>query len=295
MQRYNGYLIVSDLDGTLINSNHKISKQNQKAISAYVKNCGYFAVATGRSEINVKPFMEHIDINCPCILYNGAMIYDFDKMKYIKCAFIKNSYLLEPLKEILSEYKNLCMQIFTQGKMFIVSGEDNMDSLVISENQPYTAASIDDVAEEYWVKVILYDTNQALRSIQKFLNDRIVPGIIGSVFSTPTYLELLAYGVSKGSALLELMQIMKVEREKVIAIGDYCNDIEMIRTAGLGVATANAHDLLKKAASVTTVSNDEHAVYNLINKVIPSYEIKLKADKIHSFSTGNGTDIKISL
>lgn len=294
MQRYNGYLIVSDLDGTLIDSKQKISKKNQRAISTYIENSGYFAVATGRSEINVKPFIENININCSCILYNGAMIYDFDKMKYVRCAFLKNSYLLEPLKEMMSLYRNLCVQIFTQGKMFIVSGEDNIDPLVISENQPYTAASIDDLAEENWIKVIFNDTNQALRSIQQFLTDRIAPGIIKSVFSTSTYLELLAYGVSKGSALLELMHIMKLRREKVIAIGDYCNDIEMIRVAGLGVATANAHDLLKKAASVTTVSNDEHAVYNLINKIIPDYELSIRARKLHSFSTGS-RDIKSSL
>jgi len=295
MQQYNGYLILSDLDGTLINSNQKISKKNQKAISAYVENFGYFAVATGRSEIIAKPFIKHIDINCPCILYNGAMIYDFGKKQYIKCVFLKSMYLLEPLKEILSEYRNLCMQIFTQGEMFVVSGGDNMDPLVISENQPYSVVSIEDVAEKRWLKVILRDTNQVLRSVQQFLADRIAPGIIKSVFSTSTYLELLAYGVSKGSALLELMRIMKLEREKVIAIGDYCNDIEMVRAAGLGVATANAHDLVKKAASVTTVSNDEHAIYSLINKVIPDYELSIRAGKTHSFSTGSRADVKSSL
>ncbi|WDC83624.1 HAD family hydrolase [Caloramator sp. mosi_1] len=66
------------------------------------------------------------------------------------------------------------------------------------------------------------------------------------MFSTDRYLEILSYGVSKGSALRELVKLLNIKENKVVAIGDYCNDIEMIKVAFLGVATKNAHSELKE-------------------------------------------------
>ncbi|HYE81990.1 MAG TPA: HAD family hydrolase [Clostridia bacterium] len=271
MKKYSGYLMVSDLDGTLINSHQSISRQNIDAIEAFIREGGLFAAATGRTEQNVLPYIKHIRVNCPCILYNGAMLYDIDSNTSVKAIFLNKEQLLEPLKEILTKYEKLCMQIFAPGKMFIVSGRDNMDPLVEEEGQPYEMACIDDIANENWVKVLFADTGEVLREVQQFLTNRMSAGSIHSAFSSPTYLELFAGGVSKGSMLEKLMKITGVKRERVIAIGDYCNDIEMIKTAGLGVATANAHELLREAADIITVSNDEHAIYNLISKILPVY------------------------
>jgi Cof subfamily protein (haloacid dehalogenase superfamily) len=293
MNKYEGYLIVSDLDGTLINSSQNISKQNIGAISSYIQEGGLFAVATGRTEINVLPYINKIDINCPCILYNGAIIYDINKKSYIKSTFLNKLHLIEPLKQLLNENINLCMQIFIPGKMFIVSSPNNTDPIVEKEGQPYEFAYIDDIANENWVKIMMTDTNKSLNAVQRFLMEKIPSETIHSVFSSPTYLEIFAYGVSKGSALYNLINITGIKKEKVIAIGDYCNDIEMIKEAGLGVATANAHPLLKNAANIVTVSNDEHAIYSLINKILPVYSSKSNEDRITQLSDGKNECTKI--
>lgn len=271
MNKYKGYLIVSDMDGTLINSKGYVSKENIDAISSFVAKGGLFGVATGRTEINVLPYIKDLPINCPSILYNGAAIYDINDKKYVKTSYINKGQLINPLKELLKEYKNLCMQIFTQGKLYIVSDMGSIDPIVLSECQPYEITSIDDIANEEWIKVMFADTTPSLKKAQEFLINRIPPGVIHSVFSSPTYLEVFSHGVSKGSALKELMEITGCKRERVIAIGDYCNDIEMVKTAGLGLATSNAHPLLKEIANITTVSNDEHAICNLIKRVLPVY------------------------
>lgn len=281
MQRFKGYLIVSDLDGTLINSEQYVSELNMEAISYFTREGGYFAVATGRTELNMLPFAEGLSINCPCIIYNGSAIYDLKKKQFIKSTFLDKEKLIQPLKIILSEHKNLCMQIFTQGNLFVVSSAETIDPVIVREKQAHEMAELEDVLKEDWVKIILRDTNDVLRGIEQFLKGCIGPGVFDSVFSTATYLELLAPGISKGSALEELIKIMRVERQRTIAIGDYSNDLEMIRAVGLGVATANAHQDLKNAANVTTVSNDEHAIHNLIHKVLPEYQRKLKGQGNH--------------
>lgn len=293
MKKYEGYLIASDLDGTLINSEQGVSGQNIEAIASFIEEGGLFAIATGRTELTALPFMEKMSVNCPCILYNGAVIYDTKSNTYIRSVFLDKKKLMVPLKEILERFPGICMQIFVQGKIYIVSSRDNIDPIVLREKQPFEMASIDDIVNEDWVKVLMTETNQTLHKIQHYINNRIPSGIIHSVFSAVTYLELFASGVSKGSALDQLIELTGVERERVIAIGDYCNDIEMMKAAGLGVATANAHPLLKETADVTSVSNDEHAVSYLIKKILPIYRSALGKIAVSSFSDGKNSYAKI--
>lgn len=271
MKKYEGYLMASDLDGTLINSELGISNQNIEAIASFIREGGLFAIATGRTELTSMPFMERINVNCPCILYNGAAIYDTKAKTYIKAHFLDKRLLLGVLKEILCNYPRVCMQIFVHGNIYIVSGTENMDQLMLKEKQVFEFACIDDIADRDWFKVLLNDKNQTLHEIQQLINTKLPPGVIHSAFSTATYLELFAWGVTKGSALEDLLKITGIERERTIAIGDYCNDIEMVKAAGLGVATSNAHPLLKEAADIITVSNDENAVSTLINRLLPAY------------------------
>ncbi len=295
MKKYAGYLIASDLDGTLINSEHSVSQQNIDAIASFVNEGGLFAIATGRTELTARPFLENVSVNCPCVLYNGAVIYDINSNAYVRSINLNKAKILEILKEILIKYKKTCMQIFTKGKIFIVSGEENIDPIVLREKQPFEITCIDDILNEDWIKVLMTDTNQTLQKIQQFITNRIPSGVIHSVFSATTYLELFANGVSKGSMLEDLIEISGVKREKVIAIGDYCNDIEMMKAAGLGVATANAHPLLKAAADITTVSNDDHAIQNLVNIILPIHANLLEKNMSKRFADAKDDCEKISV
>ena len=76
---FDGYILATDMDGTLINSNRKISEANLKAIEYFVNNGGKFTVASGRMVSSVREFIEVLKINCPTILHNGATVYYYDK------------------------------------------------------------------------------------------------------------------------------------------------------------------------------------------------------------------------
>ncbi|MBZ4664506.1 MAG: HAD-superfamily hydrolase, subfamily [Caloramator sp.] len=268
---FKGILVVSDLDGTLMDSNKNISKKNIETLRYFVDKGGLFTVATGRTELNIRPFIKDLPINCPAILYNGAAIYDFKNEKFIKYACLDNSILAYIIRDILYEYSEICVQIFTVGKMYIVSGTSYIDPYVINEKQPYELANVLDIVQENWLKVIFNGQNEMLKSILKKIEGIIPKNKLNCMFSTDRYLEILPFGVSKGSALKELIKLMEINQNKVVAIGDYCNDIEMIKVAFLGVATENAHKDLKKAAKCITVSNDNNAVATLINEVIPEF------------------------
>ena len=75
---FDGYTLVSDMDGTLINSNKEISKENLDAIKYFVNNGGKFTVATGRMVASVECFLDRLNLDLPAILHNGGKIYDYN-------------------------------------------------------------------------------------------------------------------------------------------------------------------------------------------------------------------------
>src|SRR5690606_22006678 len=82
------------------------------------------------------------------------------------------------------------------------------------------------------------------------------------------YLEITHPEANKGSALLYLAKKLGIERTEIIGIGDNFNDIELIETAGLGVAMGNAVMAVKDNADYTTFSNNEEGVLHVIEKFI---------------------------
>ena len=76
--KFKGYTIVSDMDGTLLNSRGKLSEENVQAIGEFIKEGGCFTVATGRMLPSVERFIKRLQVNLPVILYNGTKIYDFN-------------------------------------------------------------------------------------------------------------------------------------------------------------------------------------------------------------------------
>ncbi|MEI8201182.1 MAG: HAD hydrolase family protein [Eubacteriales bacterium] len=74
-------ILLSDLDGTLLDSSSKVSVENQQAIKTFIAQGGHFGIATGRSQLNAVAFLDHVEINTPSILYNGCALYDFEAKK----------------------------------------------------------------------------------------------------------------------------------------------------------------------------------------------------------------------
>lgn len=80
---FDGYLLVSDMDGTLLNSKGKLSEENKKAIEYFVDNGGQFTLATGRMLPSIKRHIHKMKVTLPVIMYNGTKVYDFNSDEVI--------------------------------------------------------------------------------------------------------------------------------------------------------------------------------------------------------------------
>ena len=81
-KEFTGLMLVCDMDGTLLNSKLEVSDENVRAIEYFVDNGGVFTIATGRMELGVRKYLRILPVNAPVILYNGALIYDFEKENF---------------------------------------------------------------------------------------------------------------------------------------------------------------------------------------------------------------------
>ncbi len=270
MNKYSDYLIVSDLDGTLINSKLVISQKNLSAINEFTAEGGRFAVATGRTIQNVRPFIQGLKLNGPCILYNGAAIYDFHNEKLMAAEYLEKELLVEYIHYSLTTFNKMVVEIFTPEGMFIISPEENVDEYVLREKQPFKRADLNEVLEHDWLKLMLYDKHHILIKAQKAFMGLSLQHNFDNVFSHEYYFEILKKGISKGSALQVMRQMEHFSDKKIIAVGDYDNDIEMVRNANVGIAVENAREGVKLVAERITVSNDADAMYDIIYNIIPT-------------------------
>jgi Cof subfamily protein (haloacid dehalogenase superfamily) len=270
-----GKWIISDLDGTLLDSQQQITEAVKQRVRHFQLRGGLFTLATGRTLSSALPFIEELEIKVPVILYNGAKLYDPVQKRFVKEHFLP----LSAFQHALNSYE--------------MSGREmGLDVLVCSQEQiycPLITSTVERYMQKDKVQVVersfssIYDQFQAAVKIM-FLGDVTSinafqeqcfshPGYMtGSAWhavqSEPELLEILPPNINKGSACLELIENLGLDIANLTAVGDNLNDLEMITLLPHGVAVQNAHPLLKETAAWVTVrSNNEDALIEVLDLV----------------------------
>ncbi len=267
MKKYDKVILLSDMDGTLLNSESKVSKENQEAIKDFMEQGGKFGIATGRSRFNSLSIMEGVKVNIPCILLNGSAVYDFNTQEYVSVSELPKDKLLKFLEFIQKEYPKVAIQIYCPNMCYFVSIKEFADEHICSIHQPNVFSQLNDIIDIPWIKILFYGAMEVLELLNTYLIDFELGHVVDRVFSGPNYFEILPEGANKGNAMLKLREKMPGEY-KIYAVGDYNNDIEMIKAADVGIATENSNSALKEVADIITVSNDESVIADIIYRIM---------------------------
>lgn len=259
-------LILSDVDGTLVDEKQNISETLLAMVKQYQDNGGIFAIASGRIEESVKKYCEQLKINTPCILYNGAKIVDVlnDKCIYEETLDAKH---VKTVFEILKSYKTDFI-IYSKNKAYISKTNDVLNNYMKKDgilcNEHKDIQSIDPIT-----KILIIGEESVIEGLEKEVRISL-DSVSYIVRSEPTYLEILPCNTSKGEALKKLSEYMDIALDEIVAVGDNLNDMEMIMNAGVGVAVMNAHPRLLEVADYVTATNIDDGVAKVIDKVIKS-------------------------
>ncbi|MGI6777539.1 MAG: HAD family hydrolase [Acetivibrionales bacterium] len=258
-----GTLLVCDMDGTLLNSENRISDENLQALTRYTQSGGKFTLATGRTEVSVKGFMERLPVNAPAILGNGTLLYDFQRGEAIWSLFLEKG-ISRVAQDILDAFPETGVLVYKPGRITCLRKSQETEICRRNELAYYNEQLLDEVREP-WLKILIADKPEKLERIEKYLDSKELP--IRMVRSTSIFLEILPPGVSKGTALDELIKVIGCRKSDVYAVGDNLNDIELLNRAGVGIAVKNAHEELKKSADICVCSNDEHMVVEVVKMI----------------------------
>ncbi|HCQ5549180.1 TPA: HAD family phosphatase [Clostridioides difficile] len=261
-------LIVTDMDGTLLGNNHKVTDENKTALQKVIKNGINVTLATGRAFDSAKCNVDFLKEDMPIIACNGSLIRE-QNGNIIYSNKIDTTTCLNIL-DVLDKYDIYyqCNSIDSMLSKKIEGREDRLSVFLGSETEVIIR---DDLREEIFKKdilkfVIIEEKNPSiLDEIRKEL--RKVQGI-KITSSWPNNIEVMNEGVDKGNAVKILAEKMNIDREDIIAFGDNYNDIEMIKFAGLGVAMGNAEELIKQEADYVTDTNQDSGVAKAIYKFL---------------------------
>ena len=264
MQKFKGILFCTDLDGTLLPTDgQEVSARNMEAIRYFQAEGGLFTFVTGRMPFFAKEIYGMIQPNAPFGCINGGGIYDHKTQSY-RWTQILSRECLELVDHAVKSVPGIGVQVNTFDKVYFCRENSAMERFRLITGMPNRTAHYFDVTEPI-AKIVFGDEDEEhINAVRDLLNAHPKAGDFDFIRSEQTLYEILPKGISKGAALQKLAEVLEIDPRRTIAVGDYNNDVSMIRTAGLGIAVANACEEAKQAAKHITVSNDEDAIAKII-------------------------------
>ena len=267
IMKYDGIVLFSDLDCTLLDDQRQLSNENFEALMDFVKQGGRFGVATGRIERTVFANFPELPINTPSIFFNGALVYDFHTREQIYSFFMPEG-LESIFQNVLDHYPNSGVEVNTAGEAFVLRYNDIIRSQIEREGLTSLEAVWHDIPKK-WYKVLIADKHDSLEQIKKEIDD-LRRTDIKIMFSEKEILDIVAQNVSKGEALLHQKMVNRENWRLVFAVGDNDNDLEMIQEADVGIAVANATPGVKEAAQYEIAHHNIPCIPQVLN-IIDTY------------------------
>lgn len=264
-------ILFLDMDGTVLRSDKKVSKRTKEALSAAKAAGVKLAVATGRTLKIAPPIIYELDFDY-AIISNGASIYDLKTNERI----YHNPFRPEAARVLYDIIRDDCdfVEFFAGGEIVLSRRAHAMlekrevpswhrkyftenKTPVWESEDAYLAAGAPELEK---VGLVRYK-EEVLRRVKPKLEATGLFNITGSIARS---MEINDKSCSKGAAITELCRRLGIDIARAAAVGDSNNDLEMIKTAGCGVAMGNAKPAVKEIADHITDSNDEDGVAKFI-------------------------------
>ncbi len=272
-------LVVSDLDGTLLNHSGFISDETKKIIKELEQRGVQFSFASGRLHSALINYAEELDIRIPLISLDGCMIKNYPEGKIIFESFVKEKYIKKAL--YFADKFLLNIALCHADAIYYTDNNSIIPRIMDKFGAKYEEVhSYDELTKETLEVVIASDYKDNLKHVKDKMSFPHTLGLNSSYFKSQShegiyYLELRRQGASKGKALQKLLKYLKIKPEESAVIGDWYNDVSLFETDSVKVALANSiPEICKLADLVTQRTNDQEGVYEFLELLL-----KAKRDK----------------
>ncbi len=267
-------IIFSDLDGTLFDSNMRISKENLAALRQYQQMGGLLVPTTGRCYYELPEQIRAIREFRYFLCSNGADIYDREKEEHIHMYLTGEE--VGRLFSILDEYDTYPL-IHYKGRAYCDADRQSESDFDHYNLSPYYRVMIRDCIS--FVSQFS-DFCHGLDSLEMFCpffhsteemvvcRERLLAEGFTVAASEKHNLEIFSSAAGKGRSLIRFAEHLGIPRQRTIAVGDSSNDVSMIEAAGLGLAVENAWPVLKEKADRVICHHDEPILKYILDNIL---------------------------
>ena len=260
-------LVVSDMDGTLLNSKGEVSNRFFELFKELQKRNITFCAASGRQHNSIVSKLDAIKDEIYVIAENGGIAKKGDNI--LLSNFLKPEKVLN-LIPVLRELKGTNIVLCCNDAAFIESKDARFIELFQEYYHSYQV--VDDLMEIAKIipvfKIAVYHFESSENFIYPFikhLNEQVSLKVSGI-----NWLDISDDKANKGDALRQVQQLLNVSKAETMVFGDYHNDIEMIQEADFSFAMKNAHKDITALANYATESNDNFGVETILEKLVGS-------------------------
>lgn len=287
-------LIVIDLDGTLLNSQHQLSDKTAEAIQKAQAQGIQIMLATGKTRHSGEAIIKRFNLMTHGIYLQGASVHLHD-------GSIHSNTTLNPelARRIITFAEDRGFDVAAYSGQRILARAVTPAAAELHnlyhEPMPEAVGALQNILGSTPInKLLLIKPNdpRRIRALRWQLSMQIDPKQARMTQALPDMLEILPPNISKGAALRPLLKELGIRPEEVMAVGDAENDLEMIQLVGIGVAMGNAIDTLKGAADYVVASNDEDGVAEAIERFALKKEETPAADgTVSDGNDGNAENV----
>ena len=236
-------VVVSDLDGTLLNKDHKVSERTKEVVRRLSQQGVKFVFATGRHYDDVEFIRASLGVDMYLITSNGARVHDPKGNQIIEHNI--DTDLVRPILDLRKAYEDkVHTNVYCQRDWLVELETEELQTFSNNSDFDYTLTNLDNVPAEGVQKIFFVakehkDLLSLFDQAQDKFGDRL-----SLTFSMPNCFEIMATGVCKATALAEVLKLKGYGFKDVMAFGDGLNDLQMLDQVGKGLIMGNADQRL---------------------------------------------------
>lgn len=262
-------MIVTDMDGTLLRSDHTLSPKFKEIYNKLKELNILFVPASGRQYYSIISYFEDIKNELAIIAENGTYVtYKGEEIFVDELDSILVNKIIERVRKI--DGANIVLA--SKNAAYVESTDPVF--LEFFKNYYNKSIQVDDLTKienEKFIKIAINHPEGSEKNVYPKLLEFEENGV-KVVVSGEVWLDIMNTKSNKGVALNTLIKKLDIQPEEIMVFGDFMNDIEMLHLAKYSFAMKNAHPLVKEEANFIAPSNDEDGVLKIIQGYIDQFK-----------------------
>ena len=262
-------LIVADVDGTLLDSRHRLPERVAAAVRATQGRGLAFALATGKMLPSVRSLVEAMALHGPQITLNGAALVLAESGEPLTYTPLRPEDRRLAIETVRAAAPDVLITHFMLDDILLDQPDHPLLPVLLSYGEktirPVPSLLAEDLPPA--AKILLVGTHPQLRELRAIVTPILAERVIVTT-TAADFLEFFNLGAGKGHGLDALLAALQIPSEAVIAIGDGENDLPLFARAGLSVAMGNASEQVRSAADLVIGDNDDAGVADFLDKLL---------------------------